>query len=156
MTILIIMNNLLKNITYAFIYFVLSTIITWWFIQQGAFLYISPYAMVISCSIAGAKWGIQIVAALLFLQEKKWVFIKRVGFTCFVGSCLLLPYCMVQQIRVLPNSFLISLAVAVVAMIAMYYKAVMLTSIKKIWFWGWMACLAIAISLQLFVVFKIV
>ncbi len=146
----------LKNIALAFLYFLLSTIITWWFIQQGELLYFSKNKMLLSCIIAGAKWSIQIGAALLFLNEKKWEFIKLIGFTCFIGSCLLLPYCLFSFVRLAPYSFLISLLIAVLLMIVTYYKVVtqLLLSIK--WFWGWMLCLTIAISLQLFVVFKIV
>ena len=146
----------MKNITLASLYFLFSTIITWWFIKEGELLYFSSEKMILSCVIAGAKWGIQIVAAFLFLKEKKWIFIKRIGFTCFVGSCLLLPYCFLEQIRALDKSFLISLIVAVLVMIAMYYNAVKQTNISIWWFLGWMCCLATAVSLQLFVVFKVV
>ncbi len=146
----------MKNIALAFIYFLLSTIITWWFIQQGKLLYFSQNKMILSCGIAGTKWSIQIGAALLFLTDKKWAFIKRIGFTCLVGSCILLPYCLFGFIREIDKSFLASLIIAVFVMIAMYYKAVAKTNISKKWFWGWMICLAIAISLQLYVVFKII
>ena len=144
-----------KNIALSISYFILSTIITWWFIKEAALLYVSSEKMVASCTIAGAKWGIQICAALFFLQQKKWQFIKRIGFTCFIGSCLLLPYCFFEQIRLLDKSFLVSLIVAVLVMIYMYYKSVKQTGISIKWFWGWVGCLAIAVSLQLFVVFKI-
>jgi hypothetical protein len=143
----------MKNITLAFVYFLLSTIITWWFIKQGELLYFSQEKMLLSGSIAGAKWGLQIVAALFILQEKKWVFIKRIGLTCFVGSCILLPYCLLEQIRLVPNSFLTSLIIAVIAMIYMYYKSVQQTTITIKWFWSWIFCLVLAISLQLLVVF---
>ena len=146
----------MKNSIVAFIYFLLSTIITWWFIKEAALLYFSSEKMFLSCAIAGAKWGIQIVAALFFLQEKKWVFIKRIGFTCFIGSCVLLPYCLLNQIRLIDKSFLISLIIAILGMIILYYKKVKQTAIPTKWFWGWIGCLGIAISLQLFVVFKIV
>jgi hypothetical protein len=146
----------LKNISLAFIYFLLSTIITWWFIKQGKLLYFSQDKMMLSCTIAGAKWGIQIIASLLFLKDKKWGFIKHIGFTCFVGSCILLPYCMFGFIQAIDKSFLFFLIAAVLVMIAMYYRKVIQMSLSAKWFWGWVVCLAIAISLQLFVVFKIV
>jgi len=146
----------LKNIALAFIYFLLSIIITWWFIKEAELLYFSQEKMFLSCAIAGTKWGIQIVAALFFLQEKKWLFIKKIGFTCLAGSCLLLPYCLLEQIRLTDKSFLISLIVAVMVMIVLYYNVVKQTAIATKWFWGWVGCLAIAISLQLFVVFNIV
>ena len=137
-------------------YFLLSTIITWWFITEGKLLYFSQKKMILSCTIAGAKWGVQILAALLFLKDKKWKFIKQIAFVCLVGSCILLPYCSLGFVKAIDKSFLFSLIAAVVAMIIMYYKAVQQMEINKSWFWGWVVCLVIAISLQLFVVFKIV
>lgn len=145
-----------KNIFLASLYFLLSTIITWWFIKQGELLYFSQNKMILSCTIAGAKWGIQVIAALLFLKDKKWEFIKRIAFVCFVGSCILLPYCLFGFIQTLDKSFLFSLMAAVLVMIALYYKSVLQLQVSTKWFWGWVGCLAIAISLQLFVVFTIV
>jgi hypothetical protein len=118
-------------------------------------LYVNSNLMLASCSIAGAKWALQILAAFLFLKEKKWLFIKQIGFTCFVGSFLLIPYCLFSFIRSVPNSFLYSLIIAVLTMIFLYYQSVRKTNITIKWFWGWIACLATAISLQLFVIFKI-
>ena len=149
------MNKDLKNIALAFLYFLLSTIITWWFIKKAELLYFSEEKMVFSCIIAGAKWGLQILAALLLLKEKKWQFINLIGFVCFIGSCILLPYCLFYFVREAPNSFLISLGTAVLLMIATYYKVVIQMDISKIWFWGWVCCLAIAIASQVFLVFKI-
>jgi hypothetical protein len=150
------MNKNFKTISLAAIYFLLSTGITWWFIQQGKLLYFSQNKMLLSCTIAGAKWSIQILAALLFLKEKKWEFVKRIGFTCFVGSCILLPYCLFGFLHTIYKSFLFSLIAAVLVMICMYYSAVTKMQLSIKWFWGWVGCLAVAISLQLFVVFKIV
>lgn len=142
------------NFLLAGLYFILSAIITWWFIYQGRLLYFSPEKMILSCAIAGTKWGIQIVMAILFLHEAKWIFIKRIGLTCFVGSCLLIPYSLADFIQAIPNSFLMSLIIAVVAMVGMYYRSVKNTQLSSLWFWGWIVCLAIAISLQVFVVFN--
>jgi hypothetical protein len=145
-----------KQVTLAALYFLLSTVITWWFIVASKTLYFSTEKMIFSCGIAGAKWGIQIIAALVFLQEKKWEFIKLIGFTCFIGSCVLLPYCLFSFVRTAPNSFLISLVLAVLLMIATYYKIVKQLALSTKWFWGWMLCLATAITLQLTVIFKII
>ena len=145
-----------KNFTLSILYFLLSTIITWWFIEEAQLLYVSKNLMVISCTIAGAKWGIQICAALIFLNGKKWEFIKNIGLTCLVGSCILLPYCLIKPIRLIDKSFLFSLIFAVLVMVGMYYQTVKKTGISLKWFWSWVVCLAIAISLQLFVVFKII
>ena len=145
----------MKNKTLAVTYFLLSTIITWWFIKQAELLYFSKATMFLSCNIAGAKWAIQILAGWFFLQEKKWLFIKRIGFTCFIGSCVLLPYCLFYSTQLFHKFFLWSIIAAVFTMIPMYYYSVKKTGISTKWFWGWMSCLVIAVSLQLFVVFKL-
>jgi hypothetical protein len=147
---------IVKHIFVSLIYFFLAAVITWWFIEKGAALYSTTGLMTASCGIAGAKWAIQIGAALRWLGAKKWIFIQRIGFTCFAGSCLLLPYCILPSIRSMNNSFLLSLIAAVVTMLVLYYRAVKQTAIPVKWFWGWTVCLATAISLQLLVVFKIV
>lgn len=145
---------MIKNILVAAFYFVLSSLITWWFIDEGKLLYLSQKTMVLSCAIASGKWGIQIAAALFFLNEKKWEFIRQIGFVCFVGSCILIPYCVFVFIKQLYVSFAFSLIFSVLVMIIMYYKAVVKTRVGLKWFWCWLLCLAIAISLQLLVIFK--
>ncbi len=60
-----------KNITLAIFYFFLSVIITWWFIKEAQLLYFSYEKMFLSCAIAGAKWAIQIAAALYFFEREK-------------------------------------------------------------------------------------
>jgi uncharacterized membrane-anchored protein len=72
----------------------------------------------------------------------------------FTGSCILLPYCFVEGIRQWDKSFVASLIIAGLVMTAMYYYTVRQTGLPKKWFWGWIICLATAIALQLFVVFK--
>ena len=99
---------------------------------------------------------IQILAALILLQEgKKWVFIKNIGFTCFIGSALLAPYA-ISSFFNLNNSaefFFGSLLLSVLIMIAFYYRAVRQADVSLKWWLGWLFCLAIAITLQLTVVF---
>ncbi len=141
----------------AVIYFALSAAITWYFIYCGASLYhFDMQKMLLSCSIAGAKWGIQILAALMMLKDKRWLFINRIGFTCYVGSCVLLPFCFGPLRNILPgNAFLLSLIAAVLLMIVLYYRSVRYCEISIIWFFSWLACLATAITLQLTVVFHV-
>ncbi len=146
----------MKYFFLALCYFIASTIITWFFIEQGRILYFSQTQMLLSCAIAGTKWGIQILAALIFLKTEKWIFIQKIGFTCFIGSCILLPYCFFECIRTIEKSFLISLIAAVLVMIFMYFKVITSLKLSKNWFWGWIYCLTIAIILQMVVVFKIV
>lgn len=137
-------------------YFTLSTIITWWFIIVAP-MYISQEQMLLSCGIAGGKWMIQVVAGYLLLKDKRWAFLRRIGFTCFIGSVILLPYSVSGSFFAFadPSFFLGSLIVSVLTMIALYYRSVRSTGISLGWWFGWLLCLAIAISLQLTVVFHV-
>ena len=145
-----------KKSTLAIFYFLASTAITWWFIQASP-LYSSMQQKLLSCGIAGAKWSIQIIAALFFLKEKKWHFLKNIGLTCFIGSVILLPYAVLSTCYGINgnNLFIGSLLLAVAVMIFMYAMSVKNTGIKIYWWLGWMVCLAIAITLQLTVVFHV-
>lgn len=145
-----------KNITLAIVYFVLSIVLTGIFIATKFWFYDSVNQMILSGSIAGAKWLIQIVAALVFLKQKKWEFIKNIGLVCFVGSCVLFLYNILFYLP-LPlggfSLFILSIGLSVLTMIAMYYKAVQKSKVPAKWFLGWLLCLAIAIFLQIKVVF---
>lgn len=146
-----------KNLSLIFLYFTLSTLITWWFIAVSP-LYISLEQMLWSCGIAGGKWTIQLIAAFLLLKEKKWDFFRNIGWVCLVGSMLLLPYCISASFNWMANAafFIGSLVAAVVAMIFLYYRAVKQVNISLFWWVAWLSCLAVAISLQLTVVFHVI
>ena len=150
------MKNKKSNIIWAILWFILSTILTGIFIGNKFWLYDSVNSMILSGVIAGDKWLIQIIAALLFLKELKWEFINRIGFVCFVGSCVLFVYNLLYYVP-LPlggfSLFILSIALSVLVMIWMYYNTVKKTGISVKWFWGWMSCLVIAIVLQITVVF---
>lgn len=145
-----------KNIIKAALYFLLSVILTGIFINQKFWLYSSVNAMIVSGSIAGTKWLIQIVAALVFLNKRKWEFIRRIGFVCFIGSVVLFVYYIFNFLP-LPfggfSQFVLAIALAVLVMIFGYYQAVKKTGLSVKWFWAWMFCLVIAIFLQVMVVF---
>ena len=145
-----------RKIIFAIIYFLLSTLITWWFIQASP-LYTSTQQKLLSCGIAGAKWSLQIITALILLKEKRWVFIKDIGLTCFIGSIILLPYAIFSSVFGIngKNFFVGSLLVAVAVMILMYAISVRHSRLSKSWWLGWLACLAIAIGLQLTIVFHV-
>ena len=150
-------TNSSRQIAVAAIWFLLSTIITWWFIKSGALLYhFDTQKMILSCAVAGAKWGMQIVAAFLLLKEKRWVFIRGIAFTCFVGSCILLPYCLGALSGIQgANGFQLSLALSVGSMLLLYYRNVRKSGVSVRWYFFWLACLAVAIGLQLTVVFHL-
>lgn len=140
----------------AILYFLLSAVLTGIFICNKFWLYSSVNAMILSGCIAGAKWFIQIVAALAWLHEKKWEFIKRIGFVCFIGSIVLFSYNIMFCLP-LPlggfSQFILSIVLSVLVMIGMYYRAVRKTGLPLKWFLLWLGCLAVAVFLQVKVVF---
>lgn len=143
-----------KNLILFGLYFAMSFLLTWFFVIFCP-LYISEEQMLLSTAIAGGKWGIQILLALLFLKEKSFVFLRKIGFVCFVGSCILIPY-IISAYFGFSNAgefFFASLIVCVLTMIYVYYRAVSQLKISMKWWLIWLLCLAIAISLQLTVVF---
>lgn len=150
------MNNSGK-IYVALLYFFLSTVITWWFVDVCPF-YSSLQQKLLSTGIAGAKWGLQIVAVCFFLTQTKWDFLKNMGATCLVGSVILLPYAVAATVSNVNGAafFVGSLLTAVVVMIALYFLNVQKLGLPKKWFWGWICCLATAITLQLTVVFSVI
>ena len=150
------MNNS-KNIQLPVLYLFLSAAITWWFVDVCP-LYTGLQQKLLSTGIAAAKWGFQIGAAYFFLSAKKWEFIKNIGFTCLVGSVILLPYPIATVFFKIDNSqfFVGSLIAAVLVMIILYFLNVQKLALPKKWFWGWIFCLVIAITLQLTVVFSVI
>jgi len=146
-----------QHLVAAAFYFLLSTLFTWWFVAASP-LYISTEQMLLSSGIAGGKWAIQIIGALLLPGEKKWVFIRNIGRVCFIGSCILLPYVLFRNFPEVQGApyFIGSLAVAVIVMILFYYYAVKQARVSIRWWLFWLLCLATAITLQLTVVFHVI
>jgi hypothetical protein len=147
-----------RNIVATVVYFFLSTVITWYFIACAESLYhFDQGKMLLSCAIAGAKWAIQIGAAFFLLKEKRWPFIAKLGFVCFVGSCVLIPFCIDPIRNLMPErGFLYSLMASVAVMLVLYYSSVKAAGISMGWYFLWLVCLVTAISLQLTVVFHMV
>ena len=150
------MNNR-KSIYFALLYFLLSAVITWLFVDACP-LYTSVQQKLLSTGIAGAKWGLQITAAFFFLGAKKWEFIKNIGAVCMAGSIVLLPYIIAAAFgKDLGSMFFVnSLLLAVFLMIGLYFLNVLRSKLPLKWFGGWLICLGIAITLQLTVVFSVI
>ena len=100
--------NTRKDIVFGVAYFWAATFLTGIFIAQKFWLYNSEEAMVLSGSIAGAKWLIQIVGALILLEDKKWQFIRRIGYVCFIGSVLLYIYYVFNKKNKLCDSIILN------------------------------------------------
>jgi hypothetical protein len=145
--------NKSRLLPFAGIYFLLSTAITWWFIDISS-LYDDIEQKLLSCSIAGGKWMIQIVAGYTFLKNKNELFLNKIGLTCLIGSLILLPYCLFGDAA--DNRFFLgSLIASVVTMIFFYQYYIRKMGVSINWFFFWFVCLAIAITLQLTIVFKV-
>ena len=114
-----------KNIAVFLFYFAASAFLTICFILLCP-LYISNQQILFSTGIAGGKWAIQIIIGLYFLKEKAFLFLRNIGFVCFIGSCILIPYIISAATKISDSAdfFFGSLIVAVLIMIALYYKAV--------------------------------
>jgi hypothetical protein len=114
--------------------------------------------MILSTSIAGGKWMLQILGAFLFLKDRAIVFVKNIGFVCFVGSCILLPY-VVSALFDLNNDpifFFLSLAASIITMIVLYRNAALNSNVSLGWWYFWLFSLTIAVSLQLTLVFNLI
>jgi len=149
----------MKTLLKIFLYFLFSSIFTWWFVASSP-LYISNQQMLLSTGVAGGKWGLQILMAFLFLKEKKWVYIKHLAGVCLIGSFILLPFVVLNKLKIMEDHngvfFLGSLIAAVIAMLYYAYKSVKISDISIHWWYLWILCLFIAVSLQLTLVFHVI
>lgn len=144
-----------RSIALAGIYFLFGSVITIGFIASKSWLYESISLMILSGIIAGGKWAVQLIAALVLLRRQRWVFIKNIGLVCLIGSAALFVY------YFFPVSWgfsiiAISVGCSVVLMIGLYYRAVKKSEVSIYWFWSWIICLAVAILLQLTIVFDVI
>ncbi len=136
--------------------FLLSLLITWWFIREAT-LYTNTAQQLLSCTIAGAKWMVHIAAALLLLGDKAGFFIRQIANTCLTGSLFLLPYCLLSWLAGIRNNtfFLASLIGAVAVMIVVYAIGVKRAALPLRWWLAWLCTLLIAILSQLHFVFHV-
>lgn len=147
----------MKNFLLFILYFALSSVLTWMFVVLCP-LYISREQMLLSSCIAGGKWAIQIILAFLFLKEKSLPFLRKIGFVCLLGSLILIPFILSAYFQFANGGelFFGSLIVAVVVMILAYYHAVQDLQLPLKWWFFWLVSLAIAVILQLTVVFDFI
>ena len=146
----------MKDLVVGFFYFIFSFLITSWFILESP-LYISSHQMILSASIAGGKWLLQILLALFIKKKKSYSFIREIGFVCLVGSIALLPYSFssVWGFNDHVTFFIVSLVVAVLLMIPFYYRAIKRIGYELRWWFYWLCSLALAITLQITWVFDL-
>ena len=130
--------------------FLLSTLLTAAFILRYGH-YPSGGIMLLSGSVAGGKWAIQIVLGYLLLGPQRWLYLSQLGTTCAIGSFILLPYAIVGGG---PSFFFGSLVAAVLVMALDFFIRIRRNQFPIRWYFLWLGLLAIAVTLQLTVVFR--
>lgn len=143
-----------RSLALAALYFLFASILTSWFIARKFWLYESVGLMTLSAGIAGAKWAVQLIAALILLKEQRWLFIKNIGLVALVGSVALFLY------YVLParwgfGTLAGPVVFSVLIMMVLYYRMVKQLGLSMYWFWSWVLCLILAVLLQLTIVFDV-
>lgn len=131
--------------------FALSTLITAIFIRAYGG-YVSKETMILSGTIAGGKWAVQIALGWVLLREKRWIYIRELSLTCLIGSFVLLPFALSSGSA---NYFFGSLLASICAMAISI--VVRLRSAGFPWQWPvlWFLILFVAVTLQLTIVFHI-
>lgn len=131
--------------------FLLSTLITARFIRAYGG-YPSQEIMLLSGSIAGGKWLIQITLGWFLLGEKRWLHTRALAVTCLVGSVVLLPFASIPGGTAFFFGSLLASICAMGVTVVLRLKEAGFT-----WQWSalWFLLLAIAVTLQLTIVFHI-
>ena len=143
-----------RSLALAALYFLFASILTSWFIARKFWLYESVGLMTLSAGIAGAKWAVQLIAALIILKEQRWLFIKKIGFVALVGSVALFLY-YVLPAKLGFGTLAGPVVFSVLIMIVLYYSMVQQLGLSMYWFWSWVLCLMLAVLLQLTLVFDV-
>ena len=136
----------------AIIYFLLSIVITWWFIVANP-VYNTFRFKLVAMSIASLVWGIQVVGAFVFLKEKKYLFLEKAGLVCFWGSAFLLISVLVNFI-LQPGAEMrlqvsgINVLLSVVLMAVLFARFLKRLQLSYSWVILWLLCLAVAVPTQ--------
>jgi hypothetical protein len=140
-----------RNVFWAALYFFIAAALTIFFISGKLWLYSSERTMRISAAITGIKWLVQVIAAIVLLGDKKWTFIRGLGFVCLSGSLTLYLYYLFPFLPIAIDGFsqfIVSVASSILVTILMYYNIVQQNRISVAWFFGWAACLSVSFLLQ--------
>jgi hypothetical protein len=142
--------TLRRPLTYIAAAFLLSTLLTIAFIVRYD-RYPSPGVMAFSGSIAGGKWALQILLGYLLLGEKRWLYIVQLATTCLIGSMILIPFAILGGG---PPFFFGSLVASVLIMAIDIRMRLWQIKLPTRWYLLWLGFLALAVTLQLTVVFR--
>ena len=99
------------------------------------------------------KWGIQLLLAASLLGSRRWAYFREMGVVCAVGSCVLVPFIVLGGGW---SFFVGSLVACVISMGLLVVYRLSSISVSMRWAILWFVFLAVAVSLQLTVVFDVV
>ena len=135
------------------LYFGLALILTTLFVLACP-LYISQEQLLLSVSIAGGKWVVQIFLAIALLRKRRSSFIHGMGRVCLLGSIILIPYILSAWLEISDDQwfFFGSLILAILVMVFRYHTEVTRLHLSLAWWYFWLLCLTVAVGLQLTVV----
>ena len=144
------------HLSRAFIYFAISLVLTTMFVL-GCPLYISQEQLLLSLSIAGGKWMIQLFLAVALLRKRRSSFIHGMGRVCLIGSAVLIPNIISSWLDISDDTlfFFGSLVLAILVMVFRYYAEVARLNLSLGWWYSWLLSLALAFGLQITVVFHL-
>lgn len=142
--------------TRASVYFSVALILTVLFVWFCP-LYISRDQMKLSVLIAGGKWTLLCLAAIVCLRKRRDAFLHGLGRICVLGSLVLVPYILLSWLEINNDTsfFFGSLIVAISVMILRFYTEVSRLSLSMYWWYGWLLSLSLAVYLQMTVVFHL-
>jgi hypothetical protein len=108
-------------------------------------------------SIASAKWIMHVFLAIALLRKRRDTFIHGMGMVCLTGSLILTPYVITSWLDISddPLFFFASLILAVLVMVFRYYAEVIRLNLSLGWWYAWLFTLAVAVGLQLSLVFHL-
>ncbi len=144
------------HLSRALLYFGLALILTTLFVLACP-LYISQEQLLLSVSIAGGKWVVQIFLAIALLRKRRSSFIHGMGRVCLLGSIILIPYILSAWLEISDDQwfFFGSLILAILVMVFRYHTEVTRLHLSLAWWYFWLLCLTVAVGLQLTVVFHL-
>jgi hypothetical protein len=144
------------HLTRATVYFSLSLILTTLYILACP-LHIPHEQLILSLSILGGNWIIQILAATVLLRNRRLSFIHGMGRVCLLGSLVLTPYILSSWLEFSnePVFFFGSLMLAILVMVFRYYAEVIRLNLSVAWWYFGLLCLTIATGLHMTLVFHL-
>ena len=142
----------MKSKQLAILYFVLSIIITYVFIDSNP-VYNTERFKIVALTIASIVWGIQVAGACIFLSNQKYAFLREASNVCFWGSVSLMPSVLINyffsfsiddQLKISAANVLLSVILMSI-LFARFLKRLQLTYYRLI---IWLLCLCVAVPLQ--------